>query len=165
MEKIEDMKAKKKHDEELAELDNQLYGGHSIMLKLKSNAGIVVIIITIMQQMTGINPVSIYGHQIAKNSVESVRYMVPSIINSIQLVGTLKSSYLLHHYGRKQLFVYGSLGLAISLMVLYFGLVIQGSNLSLGTFLVLLGLGLFSYIFGMTIAPCTWLYISEIIDP
>ena len=95
------MKAKKKHDEELAQLDNQLYGGHSIMLKLKSNAGIIMIILTVMQQMTGITPVSIYGHQIAKNSVESVRYMVPSIINSIQLVGTLKSSYLLHHYGRK----------------------------------------------------------------
>lgn len=165
MEKVEDMKAKKKHDEELAQLDNQLYGGHSIMLKLKSNAGIIMIILTFMQQMTGINPVSVYGHQVAKNSVESVRYMVPSIINTIQLVGTLKSSYLLHHYGRKHLFVYGSLGIAISLMILYFGLVIQDVNKGLGTFLVLFGLSLFSYIFGMTIAPCTWLYLSEIVDP
>ena len=61
--------------------------------------------------------------------------------------------------------MYGSLGIAISLIVLYFGLVIQDVNNGLGTFLVLFGLSLFSYIFGMTIAPCTWLYISEIIDP
>lgn len=135
------------------------------MLKLKSNAGIIMIILAVMQQMTGVNPVSIYGHQIAKKSVESVRYMVPSIINSIQLVGTLKSSYLLHHYGRKHLFVYGSLGIATSLIILYFGLIIQDANQGLGTILVLVGLSLFSYLFGMTIAPCTWLYISEIIDP
>lgn len=61
--------------------------------------------------------------------------------------------------------MYGSLGIAISLIVLYSGLVIQDVNNGLGTFLVLFGLSLFSYIFGMTIAPCTWLYISEIIDP
>ena len=42
---------------------------------------------------------------------------------------------------------------------------IQNILNGLGTFLVLIGLGGFSITFGMTIGPCTWLYISEIADP
>jgi SP family sugar:H+ symporter-like MFS transporter len=160
MEKIEDFKSKQIHDKEMSELDNQFYGGHSILLKFKSNAGIIALIISTMQQLTGINPISLYGYQVAKDSIESIRELVPSIINSIQLVGTIKSSFLLHRYGRKDLFVYGSLGLSISLMILFVGLIIQGISNGFGTFLVLLGLCMFSLIFGMTIAPCTWLYIS-----
>lgn len=91
--------------------------------------------------------------------------MVPSIINTIQAVGTIKSSYLLHRYGRKDLVIFGSLGISLSLIVLSVGLFMQSFSNSLGTFLILLGLGAFSYIFGMTIAPCTWILISEIVDP
>lgn len=118
-----------------------------------------------MQQLSGINPISIYGYEIAKKSIESIRYLVPSIINGIQLLGTIKASYLLYRYGRKDLFVYGCLGMSFSLLSIFFGLIIQDLSNGMGTFLILLGLGLFSSVFGMTIAPCTWLYITEIVDP
>jgi hypothetical protein len=141
-------------------LDSQLYGGHSILQKLKSNAGIISVIIAVMQQLSGVNPISIYGSQVAKDSVESIRELVPSIINGIQFLGTIKASYLLHRFGRKDLFVYGSLGMSITLITLYVGLLIQEYSNGVGTFFILCGLSSFSLVFGMTIAPCNWLYIS-----
>lgn len=108
---------------------------------------------------------SIYGYEIAKKSAESIRSLMPTTVNTIQLVGTLKSSYLLSKYGRKDLFIFGSYGMSLSLFSIFLGLMVQDSFNGLGTFLILVGLGLFSLVFGMTYGPCTWLYISEIADP
>lgn len=55
--------------------------------------------------------------------------------------------------------------MSISLFILYVGLQVQSYFNYLGTLMVLSGLSLFSLIFGATIAPCNWLYISEIVDP
>jgi MFS family permease len=90
---------------------------------------------------------------------------MPTIVNSVQLFGTLNSSYLLSKYGRKDLFILGGYGMSISLFAIFLGLMIQDSLNGLGTFLILVGLGACSIVFGMTIGPCTWLYISEIADP
>lgn len=55
--------------------------------------------------------------------------------------------------------------MCVSLFSIFLGLMIQDSLNGLGTFMILVGLGVVSISFGMTIGPCTWLYISEVADP
>ena len=125
----------------------------------------MVLIVGAMQQLSGMNVVSLYGCEIAKDSIQSVRLLVPSLINSIQLLGAINSSYLLHRYGRRDLFVKGSLGLSMTMFAIFIGLSLQHFFNELGTFIILLGLSLFSIMFGMTLGPCTWLYLAETADP
>lgn len=97
--------------------------------------------------------------------MQSLRDLVPTIINLIQLVGTLSSTYLLHHFGRKELLVKGSLSLALSSFAAAAGLILQPYSILLGTVLVFVALTCFSIAFGATIGPVSWLYISEVADP
>ena len=81
------------------------------------------------------------------------------------MIGTFNASYLLAHYGRKDVFVYGSKGMGIFLIAIFIGLMIQPLFNGFGTFIIIIGLMIFSLIFGMSIGPVTWLYVSEVLDP
>ena len=70
------------------------------------------------------------------------------------------ASYLLHRYGRKDLFVYGAFALSFSHLSVSIGFIIQDLWKSDGTFFIMSDLVAFHLLFAMTIGPCTWLYIS-----
>jgi len=61
--------------------------------------------------------------------------------------------------------VYGSIIVASSLFCISLGLIIQTISINLGTLITLVGLVGLGMGFGITFAPSTLVYISEIVDP
>lgn len=72
---------------------------------------------------------------------------------------------MLSLYGRKDLFVHGSKWMGIFLLAIFVGLMIQPFANSFGTIIIIIALMVYSLIFGMSVGPVTWLYVSEVLDP
>lgn len=55
--------------------------------------------------------------------------------------------------------------MGIFLLFIFVGLMIQPLSNNFGTIIIIIGLMAFSLIFGMSIGPVTWLYVSQVVDP
>jgi hypothetical protein len=86
------------------------------------------------------------------------------LVNCIGLFSTLLSSYTLHNYGRKDLLSKGNILLGISTLLVTVGLIIQANYNFFGTVIIVTGLCLFSLVFGVSVGPTVWLYMSEVAD-
>ena len=103
----------KKEDAEIYELG---LSGADLSLTSKRSKIILVVAVhlAVAQQFCGVNAVSIYGGAIAKDLVTGIRDLIPSLVNLLQLIGTVCSYKLLNTYGRKSLIQFGFLGVAAS---------------------------------------------------
>jgi len=54
--------------------------------------------------------------------------------------------------------------MGISTLFVTIGLASQTNFSFIGVFLILSGLCLFSFVFGISVGPTTWLYMSEVAD-
>ena len=55
--------------------------------------------------------------------------------------------------------------MGIFLLAIFVGLMIQPFANSFGTIIIIIALMVYSLIFGMSVGPVTWLYVSEVLDP
>lgn len=120
---------------------------------------IIGIVLAIFQQWCGINVIFNYAEEIFTSAGYSVGDMLFNIVitGTVNLVFTLLAMSLVDNWGRRKLMLLGSIGLAVIYLILgtsYFfelkGIVILG--------LVLLAIATYA----MTLAPITWVIISEI---
>jgi MFS family permease len=117
-----------------------------------------------MQQFSGINAVAVYGGDIAGKAVSGeLALLMPSLINLEQVLATFVTSYLLTRFGRRTILLYGALFEGIACGFVMIGFFIKDT--SGGQSLILLGLFLFTAVFGLSLGPVVWLYIPEIVQP
>ncbi|MCQ0112641.1 sugar porter family MFS transporter [Zhouia amylolytica] len=120
---------------------------------------IVGIVLSVFQQWCGINIIFNYADEIFTTAGYSVGDMLFNIVitGSINLIFTFVAMGTVDSWGRRKLMLFGALGLAVVYVALgaayYFNF--QGWPILL---LVLIAIA----IYAMTLAPVTWVVISEI---
>lgn len=121
---------------------------------------VIAIVVAIFQQISGANAVLFYAPIIFDKVGMNVnnQLIVQIFIGSVNLVFTLLAIRLVDRVGRKKLMVTGAGLMAILLLLI--GLSFQGTYIpqSLASALVLLFIGTYA----ATLAPVTWVIISEI---
>jgi MFS family permease len=75
------------------------------------------------------------------------------------------SSLLLKKYGRKTILQFGTIGFAISNLVIFIGYSIQKEQPELSVTLLMVAFIYFMANFGLSLGPIIWLYIPEIVKP
>ena len=96
--------------------------------------------------------------------VPSLKLALPILINSVQVIAAVFTSYLLTKVGRKNLFQYGCIGATVSCTVIAIGFWAKEDREELGLGLIIAGLFLFMANFGLTLGPVVWVYLPEIVQ-
>lgn len=135
---------------------------HSIKLFSKNMAFVLFIgvMLSIFQQITGINAILYYGAEIFSNALgygpeDALKQQL--WLGAVNLVFTFIAIYKVDSWGRKPLFIVGTAGMFIGLMVL--GLTIYTQQMGVISLLAVL---MFIASFAMSMGPVVWVMLSEI---
>ena len=132
---------------------SQLFKGKSFKIVL------IGIVIAILQQWCGINVVFNYAQEIFTAAGYSVSDMLFNIVVTgfVNVIFTLVGMYTVDRLGRRPLMLAGTIGLALIYVVLGAGYYFRAEGIVM---LILVVLAIACY--AMTLAPVTWIVISEI---
>jgi len=120
---------------------------------------LIGIVLAVFQQWCGINVIFNYAEEIFEAAGYSVGDMLFNIVitGAVNLIFTLVAMRVVDSWGRRKLMLVGSIGLA----VIYF--ILGGSYMLHTGGIVILALVLLSIAtYAMTLAPITWVVLSEI---
>ncbi|MDY7395806.1 sugar porter family MFS transporter [Aureibaculum sp. 2210JD6-5] len=120
---------------------------------------VIGVVLAVFQQWCGINVIFLYADEIFSSAGISTSDLLFTVVitGGVNLVFTLLSMLFVDSIGRKTLMLIGSLGLALIYTVLGF---LYYSNVE-GTPLLLLVVSAIA-VYAMTLAPVTWVILSEI---
>ncbi|HEX5555577.1 MAG TPA: sugar porter family MFS transporter [Chitinophagaceae bacterium] len=121
---------------------------------------IIGIVLAVYQQFCGINVVFFYAPDIfAKTGASVESQLLQTIaVGAVNLVFTLVAMWLVERAGRRGLMLFGSVALAVCYVAIGFLLHDMGSNGFWLLILVLLAIASYA----VSLAPVTWVLISEI---
>ena len=123
------------------------------------------LVVGILQQITGINSVLAYATMIFANAGGTVMNVDASFLQTlfitlVNVVFTVIAMLLIDRVGRRPLLLFGTAGIAVSLLVTAAGF--QGSGPAPDTTWVLTGLLCFVACFALSLGPVMWVLLSEI---
>ncbi len=120
---------------------------------------VIGVVLAVFQQWCGINVIFLYADEIFSSAGYSTSDLLFTVVitGGVNLVFTLLSMLFVDSVGRKTLMLIGSLGLALIYTVLGF---LYYSEVE-GTPLLLLVVSAIA-VYAMTLAPVTWVILSEI---
>ena len=121
---------------------------------------VIGILLSIFQQVTGINAILYYGAEIFSNALgygpeDALKQQL--LLGAVNLIFTFVAIFTVDKWGRKPLLVLGTAGMAIGIGVL--GLTIYTQNLGI---ISLIGLLVFIGSFALSMGPVVWVMLSEI---
>jgi MFS family permease len=116
-----------------------------------------------MQQLSGINLVLFYGGTVF-SSVLKYGNWVQVIIGVFNFLPCIPAYYLIQRFGRKSIFIWGSIGMLVSLIPCGISLLVSEKDKSNETAPVLALVFLCIYImsFAVSLGPLCWTYATEI---
>ena len=117
------------------------------------------IVLAVFQQWCGINVIFNYAEEIFTSAGYSVGDMLFNIVitGTVNLIFTLLAMRMVDSWGRRKLMLLGSIGLAVIYLMLGTSYFFELKGLAI---LVLVMLAIATY--AMTLAPITWVVLSEI---
>ncbi|MFG6687739.1 sugar porter family MFS transporter [Mariniflexile sp. HNIBRBA6329] len=117
------------------------------------------IVLAVFQQWCGINIIFNYADEIFTAAGYGVSDTLFNIVitGSVNLVFTLVAMFTVDKWGRKKLMLLGSLGLAITYLLLGSAFYFELKGIAVLS-LVVIGIG----VYAMSLAPITWVILSEI---
>jgi sugar porter (SP) family MFS transporter len=120
---------------------------------------LIGIVLAIFQQWCGINTVFNYAEEIFTAAGYGVSDTLFNIVitGSVNLIFTLVAMFTVDNWGRKKLMVLGSMGLAVTYILLGSAFYFQLKGIAVLS-LVVIAIG----IYAMSLAPITWVILSEI---
>jgi sugar porter (SP) family MFS transporter len=120
---------------------------------------IIGIVLAVFQQWCGINIIFNYAEEIFKSAGYSVGDMLFNIVitGSVNLIFTVVAMRTVDNWGRRKLMLFGSIGLAVVYLLLGSAYFFQLSGLPV-LMLVIIAIA----IYAMSLAPITWVVLSEI---
>jgi MFS family permease len=115
--------------------------------------------LAVFQQWCGINIIFNYAEEIFKSAGYSVGDMLFNIVitGSVNLIFTVVAMRTVDNWGRRKLMLLGSIGLAVVYLLLGSAYFFQLSGLPV-LMLVIIAIA----IYAMSLAPITWVVLSEI---
>jgi sugar porter (SP) family MFS transporter len=129
--------------------------------------GVLVIglIVAVLQQITGINSVLayatvIFGKVAAKGAAADAAFMQTMFVGLVNLAFTVLALLLIDRVGRRPLLLFGTAGMAVSLLLTAYGF--QGMAGPVHPGWVLAGLLGFVASFAASLGPGLWVLLSEI---
>lgn len=169
--------ALKGHDEEAKQTLIKLHGSEAANIEFKQiqkslthhassklfSFGMLVVVIGILlsmfQQLMGINAVLYYAPEIFKNmgSGTSAAMLQTIIIGAVNVVFTLVAIFTVDRYGRKPLMIFGALGMSMAMFAL--GFAFYSGALGTG---VLIAMLVYVACFSLSWGPVCWVLLSEI---
>jgi len=142
--------------------NNKVKGSFTLIFSQKKFIGLVLIaiVIAVFQQISGANAVLFYAPIIFEKVGMNInsQLLIQILIGAVNLIFTLVALRLVDQVGRKKLMMAGAGIMAI--LLLFIGLSFQGDIIpqELASVFVLLFIGTYA----ATLAPVTWVIISEI---
>lgn len=123
------------------------------------NVLIIGIVIAVFQQWCGINTVFNYAEEIFTAAGYGVSDTLFNIVitGSVNLIFTLVAMFTVDRWGRKKLMVLGSIGLGITYLLLGSAFFFELKGIAVLS-LVIIAIA----IYAMSLAPITWVILSEI---
>jgi sugar porter (SP) family MFS transporter len=120
---------------------------------------IIGVVLAVFQQWCGINTVFNYAEEIFSAAGYGVSDTLFNIVitGTVNLVFTLVAMFTVDKWGRKKLMIFGSVGLAITYLMLGSAFYFQLKGIAVLA-LVVVAIG----IYAMSLAPITWVILSEI---
>ncbi len=120
---------------------------------------IIGVVLAVFQQWCGINTVFNYADEIFSAAGYGVSDMLFNIVitGSVNLIFTLVAMFTVDKWGRKKLMLFGASGLAITYLLLGSAFYFQLQGVAVLS-MVVMGIG----IYAMSLAPITWVILSEI---
>ncbi len=120
---------------------------------------IIGILLSVFQQFVGINVVLYYAPEIFRNMGfgTNAALLQTIIVGIINLSFTVLAIFTVDRFGRKPLMIIGSVGMAISMLVLGFTFFIQHMGIT-----SLLAMLFYTASFAMSWGPVCWVLLSEI---
>jgi len=120
---------------------------------------LIGIVVAVFQQWCGINTVFNYAEEIFTAAGYGVSDTLFNIVitGTVNLVFTLVAMFTVDKWGRKKLMIFGSIGLAVTYLLLGSAFYFQLKGVAVLS-LVVLAIG----IYAMSLAPITWVILSEI---
>jgi MFS transporter, SP family, arabinose:H+ symporter len=127
--------------------------------------GVLVIglLVGILQQITGINSVFAYATVIferAAGDVDDIAFIQTMLVGFVNLVSTMIALVLIDRVGRRPLLLFGTAGIAFSLVLTAYGF--NADDGAMNPTLVLAGLLGFVGCFAFSLGPGMWVLFSEI---
>lgn len=124
-------------------------------------AGVIIVgvLLSVFQQFVGINVVLYYAPEIFRNMGlgTNAALLQTIIVGVINLTFTVVAIFTVDRFGRKPLMIIGSLGMAVSMLVL--GLVFYFQNMGISALVAML---FYTASFAVSWGPVCWVLLSEI---
>jgi len=149
---------------ELAEIEASLANSPAPNMAMLFGKGIgfalfLGVMLSIFQQVTGINAILYYGAEIFSNALgygpeDALKQQL--WLGAVNLIFTFVAIYKVDSWGRKPLFIGGSIGMFVGLTVL--GLTIYTQQMGIVSLLAIL---VFIGSFAMSMGPVVWVMLSE----
>mgnify|MGYP001595010002 CR=1 FL=1 len=149
---------------ELADIQASLNHSQPLNMALLFGKGIgfavfLGVMLSIFQQITGINAILYYGAEIFSNALgygpeDALKQQL--WLGAVNLIFTFVAIYKVDSWGRKPLFIGGSIGMFVGLSVL--GLTIYSGQMGVVSLLAIL---VFIGSFAMSMGPVVWVMLSE----
>ncbi len=129
--------------------------GHGLGLVL-----FIGIMLSVFQQITGINAILYYGAEIFSNALgygpeDALKQQI--LLGGVNLIFTFVAIFTVDKWGRKPLLITGTFGMAFGILLL--GTLIYTNQLGI---FALLGLLIFIASFAMSMGPIVWVMLAEI---
>jgi sugar porter (SP) family MFS transporter len=126
---------------------------------------VIGLVVGILQQITGINSVLAYATVIFERlgdtgSPSHASFVQTLLVGLVNLIATVLALLLIDRVGRRPLFIAGSAGIAVSLLVTAFGF--RAAEGDVNSLWVLGGLLGFVAFFAVSLGPGLWVLLSEI---
>lgn len=120
---------------------------------------VIGILLSMFQQLIGINAVLYYAPEIFKDmgAGTSAAMLQTIIIGAVNVVFTLVAIFTVDKFGRKPLMVFGALGMCIAMMTLGFSFYFGNMGIS-----VLIAMLAYVACFSLSWGPVCWVLLSEI---
>ncbi len=143
----------------LGEIKQSLFKKSAPWLSFGGLVIVIGIMLSVFQQFVGINVVLYYAPEIFRNmgSGTNVSLLQTIIVGAVNLTFTVVAIFTVDNFGRKPLMIIGSIGMAISMIIL--GFLFSTQSVGLGALIFML---LYTASFAVSWGPVCWVMLSEI---
>ncbi len=115
--------------------------------------------------MVGINIIFAYCNDIAAEIFPFLKPFIGSILQFLFFIFSAISIIYVNRYGRKEMTLWGTYGVAFCLYVMALSYFIASGSPSLAQFLLFVFMILYLFAYGMTYAPLMWMFLAEALQP
>ncbi|KAL2263551.1 hypothetical protein VTK26DRAFT_6287 [Humicola hyalothermophila] len=116
-----------------------------------------------LQQLTGVNFIMYYGTTFFAGAGIQNEFTITLIIQVINMVSTLPGLFVVESWGRRRLLIVGSVGMAISqLLIASFATANGDNNKTIQHQIIIIFVSIFIFFFAASWGPVVWVVTSEI---